>query len=586
MASSYQRYELLKIRTQINSINYYLKLKIMKKSILTVFTVLLSVIITSSAWGQAPEMFNYQAVLRNNGDIIANGSVTARFTIHDGSASGTDVYQETQMLSTDQYGHIACAVGVGTVVSGDFSTIDWSNGGKYLQVEIDYGSGYEDLGASQLLSVPYALSAGGGDNKWGINGNATDSTNFIGTTNATPLYFKVNGWAAGFIDDRNLALGRESMIETGSVWNVGLGTRALKRNTTGNRNTAVGGAALQFNTEGVGNVAIGTDAMSANHKGVNNTAIGYKSDMGSDSLNNATAIGYRAFAEDDNTLILGSINGKNGATEDTKVGIGTTSPSKLLEVNGDALVDGTMFINGFSMFGTFGTMNINAFNVIPASSFAGIASLGSATNDWGKFFTKEITGTGDGLEAGKTLNIKSNAIISYSGGTIGNNFGFKIENSLNATKSINLQVGEFSGSFYMYNTTGTLLGSFDGTSGVYSSSSDERLKTGFQDLNKNTLEKLMQLKPVSYKYKSNMKGRTYIGFKAQEVEKIFPSLVYSPSIEGGNTGNYTLNYSGFGVIAVKAIQEQQKEINTLKEQNKKLQSQIDAIKEQLKNMAK
>jgi len=132
----------------------------MKKSILTVLTVLCNIIISSSVWGQAPEKFNYQAVLRDNGNVMVSESVNVRFTILDGSSSGTNVYQETQFITTDQYGRVNCAVGGGTVVSGNFSNVDWGGGEKYLQVEIDKGTGFEDLGASQLLSVPYALQAG------------------------------------------------------------------------------------------------------------------------------------------------------------------------------------------------------------------------------------------------------------------------------------------------------------------------------------------------------------------------------------------------------------------------------------------
>ena len=55
-------------------------------------------------------------------------------------------------------------LGGGTVVSGDFSTINWANGPYFIKTETDPdgatgGIAYTITGTSQLLSVPYALYA-------------------------------------------------------------------------------------------------------------------------------------------------------------------------------------------------------------------------------------------------------------------------------------------------------------------------------------------------------------------------------------------------------------------------------------------
>jgi hypothetical protein len=63
-----------------------------------------------------------------------------------------------------------------------------------------------------------------------------------------------------------------------------------------------------------------------------NSAIGYFARPGSDNLTNATAIGANAQVNASNSLVLGSIGGVNGATGDTKVGIGTTAPLATLHV--------------------------------------------------------------------------------------------------------------------------------------------------------------------------------------------------------------------------------------------------------------
>jgi hypothetical protein len=50
------------------------------------------------------------------------------------------------------------------------------------------------------------------------------------------------------------------------------------------------------------------------------------------ALTNTTAIGANANVTQANSLVLGSINGVNGATADTNVGIGTTAPQSKLQV--------------------------------------------------------------------------------------------------------------------------------------------------------------------------------------------------------------------------------------------------------------
>ena len=74
---------------------------------------------------------------------------------------------------------------------------------------------------------------------------------------------------------------------------------------------------------------------------------------------------------------------------------------------------------------------------------------------------------------------------------------------------------------------------------------------------------------------------------AQEVEKTFPEVVYHNKIDGGVGEYYTMDYSAFGVIAIKAIQELVKtnneKVNKLQEQISGQQKQIDELKAIVKN---
>ncbi len=126
------------------------------------FTLLVAVLLTASVFAQAPEKMSYQAVIRNSSEaLVTNTTVGMQISILQGSASGTAVYVETQSPTTNANGLVSFEIGVGTVVSGDFTTIDWANGTYFIKTETDPtgGTSYTITGTSQLLSVPYALHA-------------------------------------------------------------------------------------------------------------------------------------------------------------------------------------------------------------------------------------------------------------------------------------------------------------------------------------------------------------------------------------------------------------------------------------------
>ncbi|MES2778064.1 MAG: tail fiber domain-containing protein [Bacteroidota bacterium] len=105
------------------------------------------------------------------------------------------------------------------------------------------------------------------------------------------------------------------------------------------------------------------------------------------------------------------------------------------------------------------------------------------------------------------------------------------------------------------------------TDGSYITLSDERAKTGITPMG-NVLDKVMQLQPASYQMKDMQGGKPSIGFVAQQVQPLFPDIIASfgklkPG-EGGPDDYIGLNYAAFGVIAIKAIQEQQAQIEELK----------------------
>lgn len=141
----------------------------MKKFILSLLGITISLTICC----QAPNSFSYQAVLHNtDGTIKANESVSVQIEIIQGSIDGSSEYLEIHNTSTNSTGLIVLEIGAGTT-SDDISLIDWSIGPFFLEVTVN-GT---NLGASQLLSVPYAIHANSAESITGeIDYTETDPT--------------------------------------------------------------------------------------------------------------------------------------------------------------------------------------------------------------------------------------------------------------------------------------------------------------------------------------------------------------------------------------------------------------------------
>jgi uncharacterized protein (TIGR02145 family) len=145
----------------------------------TIFATTFLIFITNIFFAQAPQGIPYQAVMRNaDGTVMESSAVSLTFMIHDGSATGTVVYQESHSLNSNAQGLVSCVVGNGVVSQGNFANVNWGGGAKFLQVMMGSGAAQVDLGTQQLLSVPYALHANG----VGVRASATGDTLTIGTS--------------------------------------------------------------------------------------------------------------------------------------------------------------------------------------------------------------------------------------------------------------------------------------------------------------------------------------------------------------------------------------------------------------------
>lgn len=115
--------------------------------------------------------------------------------------------------------------------------------------------------------------------------------------------------------------------------------------------------------------------------------------------------------------------------------------------------------------------------------------------------------------------------------------------------------------------------------GMIKNPSDSRLKRNVAQID-NALEKIGALSPVSYEYDTDkfpdmhLPTETRRGFIAQEVEELFPEMVFE---DGSENEFKSMNYQEIIPVTVKAIQEQQSLINNQAAELKELKSLVQEL---------
>lgn len=254
------------------------------------------------------------------------------------------------VLSTKGQGNLFTGRWAGIITTGNNNTFIGDSTG----VNNTSGAQNVALGNSSLHNLTTGTSNT-------ATGSAALYSNTTGATNtgvgAGALFFNTTGY-------KNSAMGGHALGGTTTGYqNTASGAFALSLNTTGFNNTAVGAYALNSNSTGTFNIGIGTfsgnnsvsgdqnifigaqsgfnsngasynimmgtNAGSGNTTGNGNIIIGANADVGYNNLTNAIAIGQQAVVSASNSLVLGGVGPMA-----VKVGIGTTTPTAELEVNG------------------------------------------------------------------------------------------------------------------------------------------------------------------------------------------------------------------------------------------------------------
>ncbi|HEX5150939.1 MAG TPA: tail fiber domain-containing protein [Parafilimonas sp.] len=293
----------------------------------------------------------------------------------------------TNIINTTPDKTVALSNGTGITVTGAYPNFTITNSKPDKTVVLNNGTGISVTGTYPTFTVSSTISQG-----WSLTGNAgTDSSvNFLGTTDAHNLVFRVGNLQAGLIEystccsgkrntafglrslfsntigtentatgygalytnisgNNNSAFGKYALFNNNADDNTALGFNAMFFNTTGNNNTATGSAALQNNTASSNNTANGWAALYSNNGGNRNTAVGATTLNWNVTGNNNVATGYAAlnWNNGDNNTAAGAYSLYSNTTGYSNIALGVyalysnKTRSRLVAIGDSALYNNT-----------------------------------------------------------------------------------------------------------------------------------------------------------------------------------------------------------------------------------------------------
>ena len=424
----------------------------------------------------------------------------------------------------------------GSITSGFSNTFVGSQAGRLTST--GYRNSFFGTQAGQVNTFGVANSffgsAAGFSNTTG-NGNAFfgESAGIANTSGFSNSLFGSGAGAALTTGSNNAFFGTAAGSRATSDYNAFFGVASGQATTTGGGNAFLGGGSGYNNTTGQSNTFIGTNAGFTNTTGNSNTLVGSGANVASSNLTNAIAIGVNAQVSQSNALVLGSINGVNGATADTNVGIGTTAPAARLHVSGAGIVRAR--VNSDANGGLALTINNQPKWSVATTSGSQFQIYNDATGQNAVWITSSNNYVGIGTSSPQDR-------LHVEGGLLANGY---------------LRLGLIGSGGVSYLCVNN---SFQ----ISYCSSSLRSKTNVAPLAAG-LNLVDRLQPITFNWKAS--GEPDLGLGAEDVAKVEPLLVIH-NAKGEVEG---VKYDRVAVVLLNAVKEQQAQ---LKEQ----QQQIEAMK--------
>jgi Chaperone of endosialidase len=327
----------------------------------------------------------------------------------------------------------------------------------------------------------------------------------------------------------NTGCGTNTLSVTSGYYNTAIGSGALQDNTLGSVNTASGAGAMQSNLTGSRNTAAGHQALFLNTSGNYNTATGDYALFGNQTGSFNTAIGA-------------------GAMEDGPASSGNTAVGFHAMYSNQTSSDNSA-LGYLALYGNVSGNYNSAFGYEALSnSQSGLANIGV-----GPFAGRNIV-QGE-------LNID---IGSWG--------------SADESNTIRIGITPYHAHTYIagiYNTTGLsglpVIITSSGQLGVGPVSS-ERFKTGIATMGSAT-ENLSQLRPVTFRLRSDAQGTVHYGLIAEEVARVYPELVIRD--ENGRIDG--VHYDELAPMLLNEVQKQQ-------QVNAALAARVDDLEHDLAQM--
>jgi len=404
---------------------------------------------------------------------------------------------------------------------------------------------------------------------WKLAGNSLTGTEKLGSKNNFPINFITNNST------------RMTLTTSG---NVGIGTNAPEGNLHVFRGSA-GSVSAFFNAplvvENSTNNYINLLAPNANETGI---LFGKPESSISGGLiyNSSPTLNGLQFRTNGNFTRMVLTNAGN-------LGIGTVTPDANLHVfrgnagvepffNAPLVVENSThnYINLLAPDANetgilFGKPQSNVSGGLIYNSSPTSNGLQFRTN--GNFTRMVLTNTGR-LGIGTTAPATELHLV-HGDGFFGTH-GLRLQNSGANGVNWTIYTDNFDGKLYLF-FRDDYVGHFHNISGEYFSTSDARMKKDIETA-PDVLDKVLQLDVKKYHFlKNKPDDKKHYGMIAQEVEKIFPEVVSHRENNGSDKDYYAMNYSAFGVLAIKAIQEQQQKIQ---EQQQKIKEQEQTAQQQ------
>jgi hypothetical protein len=510
--------------------------------------------------------------------IIKNSQEPARSTFIASQTFGADTtnwtrgtgwtFNGTLAVATAATGDLTYTTLPDTIISGRAYEITYTQSG-YSSGTATIALGNVTLAipqynvtANTILLLPTSATGGFRITTSTYTGNL-DNISIVEITGTAPVIFagQDNGSATLYNSLRmptttTLAFGGGGARTTGVGNNVFIGNNAGSTNTIGSNNYFFGPSAGSSNTSGANNVFIGLNAGQLNTIGNNNTFIGNSAGVANTTGTSNNFIGTSAGRNNltgSNNFMFGTEAGQFNTTGSTNIFFGVAAGRNNLTGTNNIFFGSSSGRNSKSIYniaiGENALYNSNAADSLTGNSNIAIG-LNAADNITGAAAGNLVIGNGTsgGIDlpdpSGSNQVVIKNIIFATGASGTGTTVAGSVAIGTNAP-----QAG------YRMTVNDSLYVGGRVSAAGYTTRSDYNLKDEIKGINYG-LNEIMQIMPVSYTYKSN--GEHQLGFIAQDIGVIIPESVHFDGYMG-------VDYQSIIPILTKAIQEQQVQIEALKQ---------------------